>query len=147
MALGSLAANLTAMGIGSIKANIKRRKLEDKINSGIIEKDDLIWLSSYYHEKKDYFKAESYAKKLYEMMPEDSASNYLLFNINFSMKNYKSAIPFMEHLLKLGHDSADNNHTLGFCYFLLEENEKADEYRLKAESMDPKLKKYPYNKI
>lgn len=147
MALGSLAANLTAMGFGSITANIKRKKLENKINSGTIEKDDLIWLSSYYHEKKDYFKAESYAKKLYEMMPEDSSPNYLLFNINFSKKDYKSAIPFMEHLLKSGHDSADNNHSLGFCYFLLGENEKADEYRLKAESMDSKLKKYPYKKI
>ena len=81
------------------------------------------------------------------MMPDDSSPNYLLFNINFSRKDYKSAIPFMEHLLKSGHDSADNNHSLGFCYFLLGENEKADEYRLKAESMDSNLKKYPYKKI
>lgn len=146
MALGSLAMQLTAMGFGSITANIKRKKLENKINSGTVEKDDLIWLASYYLEKKDYFKAESYAKKIYDMFPKDSAPNYLLFNINFSKKDYKSAIPFMEHLLKSGNDSAENNHSLGFCYFLIDENDKANEYRLKAESMNPKLKKYPYKK-
>ena len=47
MALGSLAMQLTAIGFGSITAKFKRNKLENKINSGIVEKDDLIWLSSY----------------------------------------------------------------------------------------------------
>jgi len=147
MALGSLAANLTAMGFGSITANIKRKKLENKINSGTVEKEDLIWLSSYYHEKKDYLKAESFAKKLYEIMPEDSSPYYLLFNINFSKKDYKSAIPFLEHLLESGTDEPENYHNIGYCYWLLGENEKSDEYRLKAESINPKLKQYAYKKI
>jgi tetratricopeptide (TPR) repeat protein len=147
MAMGSLFMQMTAMGFGSIKASIKRKNLEKKINSGVIEKDDLTWLSSYYYEKKDYFKAESYAKKLIELAPNDSDPNYLFFNINFSKKDYKGAIPFLEKLIKDGHNSASNYHSLGFCYFLIGDNEKSSEYRLKAESIDPKLRKYPYKKI
>jgi len=147
MALGSLAANLAARGYSSITASFKRKKLEEKINSGIVEKDDLTWLSSYYYEKRDYFKAESYATKLRELTPEDPVPYNLLFNINFSKKDYRNAISIMEQLFKLGHDSADHFHSLGFCYFLLGENEKADEYRLKAEALDPNLKNYFYKKV
>lgn len=147
MALGSLAANLVAMGFGSITANFKRKKLESKINTGTVEKEDLIWLSSYYHAKKDYIKAEYYAKKLLEISPNDAAPYNLLFNIYLTKKDYKAALSPLEQLISDGKDLDYNYHNLGFCYFLLGDIEKSNEYRLKAESMNPSLKKYTYKNI
>lgn len=146
MALGSLATNLIAMGYGSITANIKKKKLEKRINSGIVDKEDFIWLSQYYLNKKEFFKAESYANRLLELTPNESAPKNLLFNISFTKKDYRSAIKPLELLIKDGKELDTHYHNLGYCYFLLGEIEKSDEYRLKAESIDPKLKKHQYKK-
>ena len=147
MALGSLVANLTAMGFGSITANIKRKKLEKKINSGIVDKEDLIWLSSYYVNKKDFFKAESYAKRLLEMIPNEPAPKNILFNIYFTKRDYKKAIYQLEHLIQNGKELDTHYFNLGYCYFLLGDIEKSNEFKAKAESIDPEVKKYKYKKI
>ena len=147
MALGSLVANLAASGFGSITAKFKKNKIEKKINSGIFEEEDLNWLASYYLNKKDYFQAETYANKLLEIAPDDALPKNLLFSIYFTKKDYEAAIQPLEQLIKEGQYLDANYHNLGYCYFLLGDIEKSDEYRLKAEELDPSLKNYKYKKL
>jgi len=147
MALGSLVANLAASGFGSLTAKSKKKKIEKKINSGILEKEDLNWLSSYYLNKKDFFQAEVYANKLQEIAPEDALPKNLLFSIYFTKKDYTAAIEPLKQLIDAGQYLDANYHNLGYCYFLLGDIEKSDEYRNKAEALDPSLKKFKYKKI
>lgn len=140
MALGSLVANLAASGLGSLQASFRRKKLEKKINSGIVEIDDLLWLSGFYLEKKDYFKAESFAKKAYEIKADDYGVKNALCKIYFSKEDYSRSVEIIESIIKDGKELAIHYFNLGYCYFKMGELEKAEEYKKKASELDSSYK-------
>ena len=144
MALGSLLANLTASGIGFLSDSINRKKLEKKINSGIVEYEDLTWLCNFYFIKKDYFKAEAYAKKANELKPDKDGPKNLLFNIYFATKDYKKAIEILESLIHDGSDLSIHYFNLGYCYYEMGNLDKAEECKNKAAEYDPKKKGKKY---
>ena len=144
MALGSLAAHLTASGLGSLSASMKKKKLEKKVNSGEIDIDDLLWLGSYYFSKKDYFKAESYANKALEIDANNYSTKNTLFNIFFAKGDYSNAIEMAESLIENGNDLAIHYFNLGYCNFKKGDNESAEKNRLKASEIDSAFKSQKY---
>lgn len=144
MALSSLVANLTASGLGSLAASMKRNKLEKKINSGIIEMDDLLWLGGFYLNKKDYFKAESYAKKASEIDSNNYGVKNTLFNIYYSKADYSHAIEIVESLINDGKELSIHYFNLGYCYFKMGNIEKAEDNKNKAAGYDSRFRNEKY---
>jgi tetratricopeptide (TPR) repeat protein len=144
MALSSLAAHLAASGFGSLTASMKRKKLEKKINANEIELDDLLWLSGYYLNKKDYFKAESFALKASEIKSKDNSVLNTLFTIYYHKADYKKAIEIVESLIENGKDLAIHYFNLGYCYFKMGEIEQATENKKKAEELDLSFRREKY---
>jgi len=144
MALSGLVANLTASGLGSLAASMKRNKLEKKINSGIVEMEDLLWLGGFYLSKKDYFKAESFAKKASELDPNNYGVKNTLFNIYYSKADYSQAIKIVESLINEGKELSIHYFNLGYCYFKMGNLEKAEECKRKASEFDSKMRNEKY---
>ncbi len=147
MALGSLVANLTARGFGSLLANSKKRKLEEKFNSGVINAEDVDWLANYFLNKKDFSKAEFYSKKLLEINPNDSSPRIVLMNVYFSRKDYKSTINELEILIQTGKDLDSYYFSIGYCYYLLGNTELATEFRAKSIAINSEMKDHPYKPL
>lgn len=147
MALGSLAANLAARGFGSLMANSKKRKLEERFNSGVINAEDVDWLANYFLSKKDFSKAEFYAKKLLEINPNNSGPRDILMNVYFARKDYKSTINELELLIQGGKDLDSYYFSIGYCYFLLGNTELANEFRSKSIAINPKMLDYSYKPL
>ncbi len=147
MALGSLAANLTARGFGSLLANSRKRKLEEKFNSGIIIEEDVNWLANFFLSKKDLSKAEFYAKKLLEINPDNSDARDVLMNVFFTRKDYKSTIKELEILIQGGKDLDSYYFSIGYCYFLLGNSELANEYRSKSIAINPEMNEHVYKPL
>ena len=145
MALSSLAAQLTARGFGAIGASFKRKKLEQKISTGQGNKDDYVWLSDYYINKKDYFKAESYAKKALELSPDDDECKEALVSAFIMQDNrYQEALELTESRIENQPNSGVLHYYAGFCHFKLGNLEKANELREKAVKLDSSLKRARY---
>jgi len=139
MALGSLAAHLSVRGFSSIGASLKRKKLVKKINSGNGNKEDYVWLSGYYINKKEFNKAESFAKKALELSPNYEESEDLLYSIYLFKKEYLQAIDILNIKIERYPEIGILYYNVGYCYFKLDDTEKANSFLEQAIKYDSSL--------
>ena len=144
MALVGAFGHSISKGLDSLSDMFKSKKLEKKIKTGQVEIDDLVWLCNYYYIKRDFYKSESFARRVLELDSENSFAKNALFNNYFERSEYSKAIEILENLIKEGDDLSIEYFNLGYCYYKNGTFEKAEEYRLKACEYDSNLKKERY---
>src|SRR5436190_14774137 len=60
----------------------------------------------------------------------------------FKLEHYRKALPFFEQIIQADPNDADAFFKAGVCYLYKYSKEKALEYLLKANSMDPSVDKH-----
>jgi tetratricopeptide (TPR) repeat protein len=148
MALGALAMQLVGEGYGSLAAKRKKSKLEEKVQSGDFEINDLTWLAGYYFNKKKYEKGEEYALKAYDLDSKQFEVLNILFKIYFESSKYDKALEIVEAIIKdLNRDKKEmaiHYFNCGYCHFKLGDGIKANEFKLKAQEIDYSIGRMKY---
>jgi tetratricopeptide (TPR) repeat protein len=144
MALGGLVNQIVGNGLCSLSDTLKFKKLIKMQSDGILSFEEMNWLGGYYLKKKEYIKAEYFAKKLLEVDPKNLAILNSLFEIYYFSNNYIGAIEIVQTLINEGEDLAIHYFNLGYCYYKLGDLKKSQEYKNKAIEIDSTFSKERY---
>lgn len=146
-ALSGLMLVLIVYGFNKLQFNIKKNMIESRIERGTVEIIDLRTILTYYSDTESVREEGiKYVNLAETHFPEDQGVNESIFYYFIKSQNFQKAMEKIDFLNDMLPNNPDMLFLKGYCFYQLNEKEKAEEFRQKAISIDSSFKEKEFTK-